>query len=512
MVGQFHDRQSFFDRLTRDVASEVDMNFALQRSPRRHAEVRERLSPAPKAGAWFGLAACLLGALLAVSLIPEHFAPAGALAASGWAMALALAAVPVAGAMRNLRTLLKAEYLLMLSPIFWLLLDIIQGAYDIRTVDRHDVAMVFWCVALFVSGIWVAFLHRPWSPPGVLLRATRTEFSGGMLLAVVLAAFILGMLKYALPLDFDLAEMFGWLGRGRWGAPWGRGQLGGWDAFSDHLAYFGYLLPALTVLIARKAGWLSPKTLVAAVLTGVMALFLAEGGGRRIIGVVFGAALLVYILSARKVRLRQFWVALIFAAALLWALGFMLDYRNVGYRAAFSDDNPRTVLSSERDYYHVDDNFLRLAQVVHLFPAHHPFVYGEYVLWVLVRPVPRVFWPGKPVDSGFDLPEMVGMRGVSLSSSVLGELFASGGLVAVFLGGWLFGRLAGVANQLISGLQTNSAILLYSFSVLALFAGVRSMIDLVLMSYPLLAWLVLKWAWVSTKARRRGNPRIQSSR
>jgi len=40
-----------------------------------------------------------------------------------------------------------------------------------------------------------------------------------------------------------------YLGQERWAAPWGRGQLGGWDAFLDHLQYFGYLLPVLTVVI-----------------------------------------------------------------------------------------------------------------------------------------------------------------------------------------------------------------------------------------------------------------------
>ncbi len=39
-------------------------------------------------------------------------------------------------------------------------------------------------------------------------------------------------------------------------------MLGGWDAFLDHFAYFGYLLPTLAVVLAREVGWLNWRTLL----------------------------------------------------------------------------------------------------------------------------------------------------------------------------------------------------------------------------------------------------------
>ena len=56
---------------------------------------------------------------------------------------------------------------------------------------------------------------------------------------------------------------------------------------------------------------------------------------------------------------------------------------------------------SEYDYLHVDDNFLRLSQVIQIVPAEHDYVYFQQLVFTVVRPVPRVFWPGKPVDPGF---------------------------------------------------------------------------------------------------------------
>ena len=77
--------------------------------------------------------------------------------------------------------------------------------------------------------------------------------------------------------------MFGALGGGRWEAIWSRGDLGGPDAFLDHFTYFGFLLPVLTVMLARKCGWMDARTILLMLLAVIIALFIGQGGGRRII-------------------------------------------------------------------------------------------------------------------------------------------------------------------------------------------------------------------------------------
>ena len=49
--------------------------------------------------------------------------------------------------------------------------------------------------------------------------------------------------------------------------------------------------------------------------------------------------------------------------------------------------------TSDYDYLHVDDNYLRLAQVIEIVPAEHPYVNFQQLWFTIVRPVPRVFWP-----------------------------------------------------------------------------------------------------------------------
>ena len=103
---------------------------------------------------------------------------------------------------------------------------------------------------------------------------------------------------------------------------------------------------------------------------------------------------------------------------------FMLNIRNLGYEEfAFRGE-------SEYDYLHVDDNFLRLAQVIELVPAEYPYLQFGQVWFTIIRPIPRVLWPGKPVDPGFDLPTALGMKGVSLSMSIIGEWYLSFGWIA----------------------------------------------------------------------------------
>jgi hypothetical protein len=212
-----------------------------------------------------------------------------------------------------------------------------------------------------------------------------------------------------------------------------------------------------------------------------MLLFLTQGGGRRLIGVTVGAALLVWVQAHPGMRLKNIIIVGVGTIALAWTSQFILNIRTGGLQSFLER-------GSEYDYLHVDDNFLRLAQVIEIVPAQHPYVGSGMVVYAIVRPIPRVFWPNKPVDAGFDLPTAVGMRGVSLSMSIIGEWYIGWGWMAIVIGGWLHGRLAKVANMLRDqGISSRNPIV-YGLAVMVLVAGMRSMLDLIIMSYALVAW------------------------
>src|SRR5262249_51225297 len=138
----------------------------------------------------------------------------------------------------------------------------------------------------------------------------------------------------------------------------------------------------------------------------------------------------------------------------------------------------------------VDDNFLRLAQLVDLIPRVQPYLNLEPLTYAMVLPIPRVLWPGKPSDPGYDLTKLLGQKNVSLTTSIVGELYAMHGIVVIFMGGLIIGRLSNMWNK-VAVLPGAGKTLLYSLGVMVLFAGLRSMQDLVIMSYGLFGWLVI---------------------
>ena len=185
----------------------------------------------------------------------------------------------------------------------------------------------------------------------------------------------------------------------------------------------------------------------------------------------------------------------------------MLEYRNVGL-SVLVGTGEQTVNGYEKrqvfeeQHLRVDDNFYRLCQIIQLIPKAHGFVYYDYLVYVLVRPVPRVFWPEKPVDPGFDLPAALGVEGVSYSYSVIGELYMSLGFVGIAVGGWFYGRISALARGLLSASTTQGALVIYSIVVMALFSGMRSILELILVSYVVLAWVGLSQLFLKLRRAR----------
>jgi hypothetical protein len=450
------------------------------------------------------LIATSMGTVLAMIMVPDNAAEPGALFYPALVLSVGLAIGPLAAALRNPKTLLRGEALLALAPIYWLLLDLLQGVYPLAGIEPDEIRQAFFGIGLFVVLVWIGAARRSWRIPNLLLRSVSQEFSVTMYFALALACFFLGMLNFAIPCNFNVFEMVHYLGQERWSAPWGRGQLGGWDAFLDHLQYFGYLLPILSVVIVRRVGLRNRRTLICIAMSTVMTLFLAQSGSRRVIGVVAGMALVLWLLDQRRLRVKHLFMTVVAVVALLLALQIMLEYRNVGLSALVGTGEQtvngfekRQVL--EEQHLRVDDNFYRLCQIIQLIPKTHAYVYHDYLFYVLVRPVPRVLWPDKPVDPGFDLPSALGVEGVSYSYSVIGELYMSLGFIGIAVGGWFYGRIAAFARALLSRSTTQGALVIYSIIVMALFSGMRSILELILVSYVVLAWVGLSQLFVKLR-------------
>ena len=446
----------------------------------------------------------VIATTLSILLIPEDPSSEGALFYPALVMSAGLATAPLAAALRYPKALLRGESLLSLAPIYWLLLDLLQGVYGLPDISADQVRLAFLAIGIFVVMMWLGSIRRPWRIPQVVISSVSQEFSINTYFALAVACFLIGMLNYAVPCNFNVFEMVHYVGQERWAAPWGRGQLGGWDAFLDHLQYFGYLLPVLTVVMVRRAGVRNARTIICIAMSIVIALFLAQSGSRRVVGVVGGMALVLWIMDQRRLRIKQLLMTVFAVVVLLVTLQLMLEYRNVGLSVLAGKSEiqsgrleKRQIL--EEQHLRVDDNFYRLCQIIQLIPESYGFVYHRYLIYVIVRPVPRVFWPGKPVDAGFDLPTALGIEGVSYSYSVIGELYMSLGLIGIALGGWFYGRVAAMASGLLARCTTQGALVIYSIVVMALFSGMRSILELILVSYVVLAWVGLSHLFIKLR-------------
>lgn len=434
-----------------------------------------------KSEAGVGFAATSASLLIALSVFPADPSPEGALAIPAMILSAGILLVPIMRAIKRSPTLLNSENLVAFGFVFWLLLDLIQGAYELSEAADWALRDGFIAIGVMAAMMWLGVMGKPWPLPKWIAELAQTEMNTKTVGRLVPVCFLLGMFNFAFATNFDIPLMFSYIGEQRWAMPWGRGQLGGWDAFLDQMQYFGYVLPSLTALLIARRGF-NLQVAFSMLLSAIMVVFLSLGGGRRIIGVTIGAALIVWIQSQRTLNVRRLALVGICAGALLAGMQFMLNIRTVGYDTyAFTGD-------SDYDYLHVDDNFLRLSQVIQIVPAERDHIGFQQIWFTVIRPVPRVFWPNKPIDPGFDLPSIVGLKGVSLSLSIIGEWYLSFGWIGVALGGWLHGRLARTANRLREEEQYRTNPIVYGLAVMILVAGMRSMIELVLMSYALVAW------------------------
>jgi hypothetical protein len=79
-----------------------------------------------------------------------------------------------------------------------------------------------------------------------------------------------------------------------------------------------------------------------------------------------------------------------------------------------------------------------------MFPEQRDYLYGLTYLAVLVNPIPREFFPNKPVGIGAIMGEVnpVTRVGVSISITFFGEAYANFGGLGIFIISFLFGYIS----------------------------------------------------------------------
>lgn len=440
----------------------------------------------PSPSALLCLAGIFAGLMAAVLTAPDSLDDRTALQIPAACLLVGILAGPFVSTARCATAILHPTSLMLLGLCYWVLLDLVQAVYPLDEITASGAIDAFIALSLFALGMCTAHFFKPRRLPIFITRSASLVLNERRLFNIGVVAFILCFLRFAIPSNFDIFAMFSALSGTRWSAPWSRGQLGGWDAFLDHLSYFGYFVPTLTVALYRIANKFNYRFWILLICSVIVALFISQGGGRRTVGAMILSACFLWIITSDKPFKSLIRLSVTILPILLIFLQAMLFTRSVGYETVFSEFS---LYESMKEGVRVDDNFIRLTQIVEIIPKEAPHTGVSWLVWVLVRPVPRVFWPGKPMDPGFDLPQHIGREGASLTSSIVGESYMAFGFVGCFVVGLLYGMIGRSFKLLLDDHYTFSGLIIYTAGLLALFVGLRSGIELVLFSYVILAWV-----------------------
>jgi hypothetical protein len=143
-------------------------------------------------------------------------------------------------------------------------------------------------------------------------------------------------------------------------------------------------------------------------------------------------------------------------------------------------------------------DIVNISRLTDKFPDIYDYLGLEIAINALIRPVPRVLWPGKP--TGLSVPIETALdsgEGLTVSCTYVGEAYMAGGLLAVLIISLLFGAAAEMWNRL--GLSSKQQFyqIVYVSGFLCAAIAMRSMLSMVPLMLPTIALWTFGKLWLS---------------
>src|SRR5215210_4922156 len=108
------------------------------------------------------LAAVISTVIATVVMFPDQPAPRGALFLPALVMTIGILFVPAIHLLSGSRDLTNAENFVCLGYVFWLLLDLLQGAYDLRDASNWGLQLALGSIGLSAACMWIGLTGREW--------------------------------------------------------------------------------------------------------------------------------------------------------------------------------------------------------------------------------------------------------------------------------------------------------------------------------------------------------------
>jgi oligosaccharide repeat unit polymerase len=459
---------------------------------------RKLHAPAPAPNMLASTAVLLSGLILtSVSLPSEGAVDVFSIAAIGVGLSLGLATYIEGTA--GVRNLIRVDLLML-----WLLygLTLLEFLFPQPDVD----ALVSPAAAR--SGTYAVLLGFAGLVIGRHLVPGRRRYVGDISLGDIrpsdlflffVLATVIGYFHILLAVNFDLLEALRQMALPRFAHSWGRGKYGDVYALIYELGLLINLIPPIAGLIyARAREFTFAQKAVVSIIFVLTFYYGFSSGTRSVLATYVITFVGAYFLAKPQIKLTQiFLVGVPIAAVLLLLTTYMLAFRNVGL-ANFS------FAEHQSESLFIDRNIVNISSLTQVFPDSFEFLGVEIPFNALIRPIPRVLWPGKPEGLSVGIEAALGAGGgMTLSCTFVGEAYMAGGFLGILFFALLFGAAAEMWNRVGRNLSSSFAQVLYASGFLCAAIAMRSMLSMVPVMLPTLAlWLYGK-LWLSGASARR---------
>jgi hypothetical protein len=346
--------------------------------------------------------------------------------------------------------------------------------------------------ALFI-GFYGLIIGRNFAPRSRSIgeSAALVPWSSATLFRVYVAVLFLSYLFMLVAVGFDPIELVNYMLMPRWSQPWARGTFGGWREIGiEFSGSLRYLIPAIAGSVLAKPSRFSFSQKAIVVLGLAFTLFYGfTSGTRNVFCTYLITFIMSYLLLKPDITWRRVIVLSCMTAGLLYlAAYFMLQFRNVGV-ADYVNSTSKDI-GYKQDTLFIDNNLPVISRLTDVFPDRFAYLGSEFLSFAILHPVPRALWPGKPEGLSVSTADALGARGLSLSSTFVGEAFMMGGYSAILVTGLFFGWLGGWWNRFGSRLRSNVGAMVYASGCYAAGISMRSMLwTTVAMLPPFALWL-----------------------
>ncbi len=453
---------------------------------------------------WAGTAVLLSGCLAAFFAVQdmEEAYPAARLTALILLAGLCLAAV--CDWRKGLRNLIRVDLFALLALYFLLYFEFLfpQPRFAMRAIPVD----VLFSIRLTLLGFAALAVGRHIRLPGghALDYVAEVRLRPMEYVWLLAGCFVLANLYMWLSVDFNPYDWFQGLLKTRFGTPWARGRYGDARALVSELSLFGYLIPPIAGLIlARRRDYRLPAILFVLACLAIQCFVAFAGGTRNVLAVYIAGFIGSFLVMQERLRLRMILVYA-GAAALVFVVlaSYMLEFRNIGLGRYVEEGR---YLPSYRAYqrqyigehvpepegYSVDSNLFNISRLVAVFPSAYAFIGWNMPFVALTKPVPRVLWPSKPVDFAVGMEEALGISGMTISATFIGESYIAFGAPGVGVIGLLLGLFCSWWNQLGGQLRSPPALAVYTSGFFAVLITMRGLVFFTTALLPTAALLAI---------------------